>query len=188
MGGGKRTEQGLLPMQGVMQGNGMGPIIWLAISVVLIQIMSSMGFGALFLAAITATQLQLMGFAFVDDTDLLHTAPDVDTPATACLHLFQAAIDCWEGCLRVTGGGIHPGKDKSFWCLIDHKWNPQTCKWEYMSATDAPAEVTIRQPNGEERTPLERIEPHESRKTLGIQIAMDGNQEGEKDYLKQQAN
>eukprot|EP00957_Ditylum_brightwellii_P210769 15365367-Ditylum_brightwellii.AAC.1 len=170
---------------GVMQGNGMGPIIWLAISVVLIQIMSSMGFGALFLAAITATQLQLMGFAFVDNTDLLQTAPDVATLATACLHLFQAAIDCWEGCLRVTGGGIHP--DKSFWCLIDHKWNSQTCKWEYVSATNAPTEATIRKPNGEERTTLKQIEPHESMKTLGIEITMDGNQEGEKDYLRQQA-
>ena len=51
---GGTLRKGKPPIQGVMQGNGMGPIIWLAVSVILIGIMHSMDFGAVFLAAITA--------------------------------------------------------------------------------------------------------------------------------------
>ena len=96
-GGHERARRGLLPLQGVMQGNGMGPIIWLAISVVLIGIMHSMGFGAVFWAAISAAQIQMCGFTFVDDSDLLQAPPDVHTSALEALPRFQEAVDCWKG-------------------------------------------------------------------------------------------
>ena len=80
-------------------------------------------------------------------------------------------------------GGIKPSK--SFWYLIDHKWTGS--KWIYQTKLDAPGEVTIRAPDSEERVTLQRYEPHESQETLGIALAMDGNQKGERELLRQRA-
>ena len=45
----------------------------------------------------------------------------------------------------------------------------------------------LKLPDKEDRTNLTRYEPHESQMTLGIQMAMDGSQDGEREYLRQQA-
>ena len=95
------------------------------------------------------------------------------------------SVDCWEGCLRVTGGGIKP--EKSFWYLIDHRWDPQAQKWKYCSKEDAPGEITIRLPGKEDRVTLDRYEPHEAKETLGIELAMDGNQTAEIARLRKEA-
>jgi hypothetical protein len=95
-GGKLRTEQGLLPFQGVMQGNGMGPIIWLAISMVLIFIMHQIGLVAVFTLAMSASKVEFCGFLIVDDADLLCNAPDNETTHEEMLPQFQAMVDCWE--------------------------------------------------------------------------------------------
>ena len=180
-GGKKRQQEGKLPFQGVLQGNGMGPCIWLAISMLLLTIMHCQGHVASFKSAMTASTIDMVGFLIVDDADLIFTAPTSSISAEECLPKFQAMVDCWEENLRVTGGGIKPSK--SFWYMLDYKWSKN--KWEYLSAEDSPGEIFIREPNLETRVPLERLEPSQSRMTLGVEIAMDGNQEGEKEYLRQ---
>jgi hypothetical protein len=97
------------------------------------------------------------------------------------LPTFQLALDCWEGCLRVTGGGLKPSK--SFWYLIDWKWDGT--HWTYQTKDDAPGDLTVLD-NGH-RVTLRRFEPTESNVTLGIHLAMDGNQVGERKYLRQEA-
>ena len=154
-GGYKRKEAGKPPLQGVMQGNGMGPIIWLAISVLLISTMHSLGFANTFWSAMTQATISLMGFIFVDDCDLIIAPDDENTTAAAYLPQFQKAVDAWEGLLRATGGGIKPAK--SFWYLIDHKWDSKSRTWKYASSEDVPGEVTIRVPGQETRTVLEQF-------------------------------
>ncbi|MGL5936611.1 MAG: hypothetical protein ACRCZI_13435, partial [Cetobacterium sp.] len=85
----------------------------------------------------------------------------------------------------MTGGGINP--DKSFWYLLDYRWNPATGKWLYLTKMEAPAVVSIREPNSEVRVELQRLEPHEARMTLGVEVAMDGNQEREMEHLREKA-
>jgi hypothetical protein len=177
-----RKAAGLLPYQGALQGNGMGPVIWLAISVLLITIMDSQGHTSIFTAAISMAILRMCCFMFVDDCDLLNTATDVHTSAVSILPRFQLALDCWEGCLRVTGGGLKPSK--SFWYLIDWKWNGT--HWIYQTKEDAPGDLTVLD-NGH-RVTLRRFEPADSNVTLGIHLAMDGNQVGERKYLRQEAD
>jgi hypothetical protein len=82
------------PFQGVMQGNGMRPIIWLAISMVLIFIMHQMGMVAMFTLAMSASKVEFCGFLIVDDADLLCNAPDNETPYVELLPKFQAMVDC----------------------------------------------------------------------------------------------
>jgi hypothetical protein len=176
-----RKMAGLLPYQGVLQGNGMGPVIWLAISVLLITIMDAQGHTSIFTAAISTAILRMCCFMFVDDCDLINTATDVHTSAVSMLTRFQLALDCWEGCLRATGGGLKPSK--SFWYLIDWKWNGNN--WTYQTKEDSPGDLTVFD-NGH-RVTLRRFEPAESNVTLGIHLAMDGNQVGERNYLRQEA-
>ena len=78
--GGKTTQDRLLnAIQGIGQGNGAGPAIWAVISTVLIEIMQVDGYTACFVGALTHTMVHLACIAFVDDTDLFHTAPNTDT-------------------------------------------------------------------------------------------------------------
>jgi hypothetical protein len=147
----------------------------------LITIMDAQGFNAIFMATLSATILKMCAFMFVDDCDLINTAEDVHTSATSILPRFQQAIDCWEGCLRATGGGIKP--NKSFWYLIDWKWNGT--EWKYHTKEDSPGDISVYD-NGNRAT-LRRYEPHEPNQTLGIHLAMDGNQTGEKLHLRQEA-
>jgi len=57
-------------MAGIVQRNGAGPHIWAAVSSPIFDIMQSDGFYAHLMLAISAKEKKLVGFAFVDDTDL----------------------------------------------------------------------------------------------------------------------
>ena len=65
-----------VPFQGSGQGNGVSPTIWLAISAVLMHLLAAMGFGMTIMMAISTLAISATCFAFVDDTDLVHAAPD----------------------------------------------------------------------------------------------------------------
>ena len=183
-GGRHRMAQGLLPIMGILQGNGMGPFVWAIISSVMLTCMLSAGFHASLVAVLTGAVIHLVGYAFVDDTDLVYTAQDNHTRASALLQQFQAAVNYWEGLLRATGGALEP--KKTFWYLIDFQWTGT--KWEYLTKEDAPGDITMRLPDSEDTVILSRLEPQEACKTLGIHIAMDGNQDAETEFLRDKGN
>ena len=60
-----------------------------------------------------------MCYAFVDDTDVVHSVKDEDTSMDDFAKEFQRVMDEWEGSLRATGGALVPSK--SMWHLIDFK-------------------------------------------------------------------
>jgi hypothetical protein len=169
----------------VLQGNGMGPIIWLAMSMLLTGIMHQMGFIATFTSAMSNCKVEFCGFLIVDNADRLCNATDNETDAVTILPQFQAMVDCWEENLRVTGDGIHP--DKSFWYLLDYKWDKKAHKWLYKTFNDAPGDITIKEPNEGTRAVLECLEPHTARVTLGVDCAPNGNQAPEREHLRKKA-
>jgi hypothetical protein len=111
---------GLLPIMGILQGNGMGPFVWAIISSVLLHVMMGQGCAGLLTGVLTGLVLRVVGFSFVDDTDLNHTAKDNTTAATSLLPEFQKTVDCWEGLLRATGGAWIPQKRLSGTSLISN--------------------------------------------------------------------
>jgi hypothetical protein len=115
--GGKRD----VPLQGVGQGNGAGPTIWAVISTILIAAMATQGHGFNLLSAITGILMSFVCYAFVDDTDVIHSAESTDTPGEEVIQEMQGVLDRWGGLLRATGGAIVPSK--SYWYAIDFKWN-----------------------------------------------------------------
>ena len=74
------SELWAVPMQGVYQGNGAGPVVWAVVSSPVLQILKKEGFGAFFKASISGDDIELVGYAFVDDTDLIQTGHHCKDP------------------------------------------------------------------------------------------------------------
>ena len=115
-----------------------------------------------------------VGFAFVDDTDIIHSANDLNTSPSEVLHQAQYALDTWEGILRATGGDIGvEDENKAFWYFLDFKFIAND--WKYKDTQDLPGELVAR--NFDDTIcPLARLNPSIARETLGIFLAIDGNQ------------
>ena len=157
----------------------MGSFVWAFISTIFVSCMHKMGFVAHMVGCMSGMAITLMGYLFVDASDVCLSAQDNTTTAATMLPKFQAAVDCWEGVLRASGGGLE--LTKTFWHLSDHKWTGN--KWEYHTMTDTPGTIELRKPDSEDRETISRKEAFEASKTLGIFIAMDGNQTAQTDYL-----
>ena len=121
-------------------------------------------------------------YAFVDDTDVVH-AKDTHTSGQEILKEMQAVVDHCEGGVRATGGALVPAK--SWWYLIDFVWENNA--WRYCSKEEIPGNITIRDVDGYSRVTLERLEPHEGKETLGVILAMDGNNVDEVKKLRAKA-
>ena len=73
------------------------------------------GHGTTFTTAITRTEVSLLGFAFVDDADLVSAANDVHTTGEEMIAKMQALMTDWCGGIRATGGLIAAAKTR--WLL-----------------------------------------------------------------------
>jgi hypothetical protein len=168
----KTYGQGRDPrLQGFGQANGCGPSGWAVISTPLINLVSTAGFGFFLLTALTVSVVQFVCFAFVDDADVVHTAKDVNTSGDSVRQEMQQAIDHWESGLKATGGDLVP--NKSYWYLINFVWTGE--KWRYATKEDIPGDILINNVNDIGRARLQRYEASEAQKTLGVFLAMDGN-------------
>lgn len=64
----------IVPMQGSLQGNGAGPMLWAVVSTPVLKVMKTEGFGTYFKACLCSDEIRFMGYSFMDDTDLIQTA------------------------------------------------------------------------------------------------------------------
>jgi len=122
---------------GIGQGNGAGPHIWAAVSSPMLNVMRSNGFYAHVISLISGLSKKLIGFAFVDDTNLCVHSLHINSQniTTKMQHL----VDNWEGLLQVTGGVLVP--TMCFWYLIDFHW--LNSKWLYVTQQQHPGELLI---------------------------------------------
>jgi hypothetical protein len=168
-----------VPVQGLGQGNGAAPTGWALISTPLINMMQTAGFGLQIVTSLSAVLISFLCYAFVDNTDLINTAPNLDTKGANAMRDMRCFVTHWEGGLRATGGALRV--DKSCWYLIDFEWRNNS--WHYVSKTDLPGDILVRDADGQTKI-LPRLDPHEANETLGIHIAMDGNQRAEVESLR----
>jgi hypothetical protein len=118
------------PIQGVGQGNGAGPQIWALVSSVVLNMLQNKGYGANFQSAMSNNQLSLVGYAFVDDTDLVFAN---NIPPSNMINAMQQSLTAWEGGIRMTGGPIVP--EKSHWYLIKFGWKDGQPFYQHASHT-----------------------------------------------------
>jgi hypothetical protein len=96
------------PLQGVLQGNGAGPAIWLLISSPLINMLRTQGFGFQSSNILLDASYTFTCSTYVDNTDLIHNGNDTTT--TRIIADMQRMLDHWAGGLRATGGTLVPAK------------------------------------------------------------------------------
>jgi hypothetical protein len=80
-----------IPLQGIGQGNGAG--IWLIMTIPMINLLRSKGFGFKSTTVLTGETYHFVCYTFVDDTDTIHSAPNHSTPTTIVLSEMQRVID-----------------------------------------------------------------------------------------------
>ena len=82
-----------IPISGIGQGNGLGPTLWALISTKLLRMMEKAGYGVNLLTSISLMTLSMVGFAFVDDTDLFLAGNNAATTGEDMVAEFQEALD-----------------------------------------------------------------------------------------------
>jgi Reverse transcriptase (RNA-dependent DNA polymerase). len=114
-----------LPPQGVLQGNGSGPAIWSILSSCIFEILRRRGHYNTIKSSIRKLLLELSGFAYVDDTDLLQIDDTVDEVVR---HMQRKVLD-WNDNIGVTGGILSP--EKCWWYLVTFQY--VAGKWKAVS-------------------------------------------------------
>jgi hypothetical protein len=121
---------------------------------------------------------EVLGFAFVDDADLSDCADDVNTKEEEMVKSFHRFMNRWNGGLRATGGLIAVAKTR--WFLVDLKWTG--LDYEYRTIADMLGNITLPDENGQEYV-VSREEVSTAFESLGVWLALDGNQEKLKEVL-----
>jgi hypothetical protein len=172
-----------LPIGGSGQGSGAGPPIWALVSTPIFDALRRRGYGVFLACPITGDKIAFVGYAFVDDTDLGVTDNSIwyDESKTNIFDAIQESVRLWEGFIRVSGGAIRP--DKSHWYLVDFDWN--NGNWSYKKPQKEDPPLMVRNSVGEFEE-IERVDPSEARRTVGVRLAPDGNNVQELEYLHEQ--
>jgi hypothetical protein len=177
----KFAQSGPIPLQGVGQGNGAGPQIWALVSTPVLNMLRAYNLGATFQAAMSQISTTLVGFAFVDDTDLITSGPQMTLEEV--LTRIQHSLTAWEGGIRATGGAIEPLK--SHWYVVDFDWkngNPI-----YKTVAQTGGVLRVRDPQGIVQS-LKQFQPWEAERTLGVRLAPDGNMNAQFHWMKETAH
>jgi len=171
-----------LPFQGVCQGNGVGPVILLAMSIVLMEIVCTNGNLVTFHSPISHQPTDLLGLLYVDDCDLSAIDDDGLHPCAAITKL-QQNINLWQGGLVATGGSLAP--KKSSWCLL--AMHPQGTKWTFHTPHSLPAMLTAPDINHQPQ-PICWLNPYEGIAVVGIIQLLLGTQKPALMALQAKAN
>lgn len=160
-------------LHGILQGNGAGPCIWVMLSSPLLDKMKADGFGVT-IDVPNQEPLQVVGFAFVDDVDIIHALP-----AENYLPILQKELDNWDGNLTAASGALEGDKCDIY--LILHQWNPKTSKWTLKSKEQCPGNIFFND-KGNKRA-IRRQEPSKATLSLGVQFAPDGSMKDQVAHL-----
>jgi hypothetical protein len=148
-------------MHSIGQGNGAGPAIWAVVSTPLLNALREKGFGFELISPLLSRYHKFVGYAFVDDTDIIQSTLCNDDQQV--INKLQEAVDLWEH-------AIVP--EKAAWWLVSFRWSGGG--WRYASIDNFPSDLYADDISGEHKK-LRRLEPHQAYKTLGVFIAPDGN-------------
>jgi hypothetical protein len=177
-------ERWIVPMQGVYQGNGARPVIWAVVSSPVLQILRKEGYGAFFKASISGTDIRLVGYAFVDDTDLIQTSKHSSDTFDEVFTQAQRSLDRWESLIAATGGALSVSKCR--WWAVAFVWNDDG-SWQYRRTMELPGVLQARDYDDRRKT-VQRLSHDEAYETLGVFVAPDGHSTAEYAYLTAKAN
>ena len=169
------------PFQGILQGNGAGPAIWLAISAFLVKLLRVRGHGTHITTPITGTLRRITGLFFVDDTDIIVMAEPGETDQSVIQRL-QETIDTWQGGLQASGGALKPAK--CAWSIKAFRFNNGRPNIKPPNAT--PGHISI-QVDGT-RQNIQRISTKTGVKAVGFTQSLDGSMKEQLTFMKRKAD
>ena len=111
----------------------------------------------------------LVGFAFVDDCDLIQSGQDPHEVAAS----MQTVIREWIDLMEVSGGALET--KKSYWYLMDYEWVHG--KWKAVNADTGDFEIIVRSVDNEDVV-LTRLDRDEELEMLDIWIVPSGENKG----------
>lgn len=173
--GGRRD----IPYQGSGQGNASSSPFWLIVSAPLIHLLTANNVCASFTSAITLTAIALTMVMYVDDNDIYVTSSRTNKIVDV-INQSQHNLRSWKKLLEVTGGVVRP--KKCSWALVSFKWRNGEC--DYYTSLDYPATLYLEDEDGVDKA-LDRVEPHEVVKSLGVLTQIDGQETDEIKYLSE---
>ena len=169
------------PLHGVGQGNGAGPAIWAVVSSPILDLLRKEGIGAAFKMNLTGKVVKVLGYSFVDDTDLVVGGNcDYHDDITSEM---QRALDLWQTGIEATGGALVP--EKSFWSEVSFEWD-ETGQWNYCNNITPNSKIIMKDMTNEEKT-LKKIQPDEAIETLGVHLTTNGSDDIQFQVLRSKA-
>ena len=176
---GGKQDKFIAKPNGVCQGNGAGPAVWAVVSSKMFQVLHAQGLASKLIRPVSKQTLELCGFAFVDDSDIIAVSNNMNNPTKSLLDI-QKVLDKWEAVAKSTGGAIEPSKCWSY--LMYFEWNKGSWKygenskaklWSYDSAN--------------QRKEIQSISSSTAEKMLGVFLSPDGNDDAQIAYMKDKA-
>ena len=166
------------PLQGGGQGSPAAPPMWIALTIIVLNMLTSYEPGVTVVFAISATILTFSAILYVDDTDLFTLKKDDET-VPEMLTRAQTLTSRWVEAMWATGAALRP--EKCWWCLVDFTWKGS--KWRYNFYDDNDVSLLVRDDDGLYQK-VQRVDVYEGKKGLGLRFAANGCMDAELEYLK----
>ena len=160
------------------------PMGWITIIAVMVEAYRNLCEGAEAVDVLDLYTLMYWIVSYVDDNTLVTTFADNDSK-TGILRKMTGNLQSWQRLLQLTGGDIEV--DKSQWCLL--KWNYNV--WEQpklVSKKESNLIVKLTSPIAatNQESSLQRLDPWEADRVLGVRLPMDGTMKIEYKYCLDQ--
>ena len=95
--------------------------LYALISTIIIKMCKAKGHSMKVTTPISKEDISLLGFAFVNNDELVSDVNDIHRTGTTMIARFQALMTCWNGGIWATGGLIAP--EKTQWFFTAFFWD-----------------------------------------------------------------
>ena len=102
------------------------------------------GHGTTIITPISKKIVSLLGFAFVDNADLVTMANNAYTSGAVMIPKIPALMTDWCECIRAPGGLIAPAKTRL--CLVSFFWN--STDFDYKTKDSLPGDIILSDQDG----------------------------------------
>ena len=136
--------------------------MWVAITIVLVKILSLYPSVALMLAPLSLISVAFTAIMYVDDTDLFIVGASTKESLSSVYTRALFLVGVWWRSIWATGGLLRP--DKCFWYLIEFRWYGS--KRSYITEDDDGSTISIPNLAGDDEI-VKRHEADVAEETLG---------------------
>ena len=170
---------------GVGQGGGGSPVIWLTVSMPMIETFHQFAEGAEIRDPLGRLTFSLWVLSYVDDNSLLRTFPD-NTAPTDFWKTASKEFSSWHKLLQITGGDL--ALEKCTCTVMKWKWGSTYGIPALCSSKDFPGSIQVQSSLDpfQQTHSLHRLEPWEAQRQLGIRLPLTGSCAIEFEFRKNQ--